>query len=132
MSASPRDDSWRSRAGSGQSQLLRHRFPPVREDDSLQFMAAHFLSRGTFTLASRRYFVIFGDIVEGTIRAGMHASAALSSSARFTAPIHAVESVDRSSGSHIGLVFAASDDEELDHWAALNFAEVVLEITENE
>jgi len=93
-------------------------------------MTAKFHAIGTIAIPAKQYFVIFGDILDGTIKPGMSAGIAFNSSIRFTAPVYSVEMVDGANGSHIALVFTASDDNELELWKALNIGDEIVEITE--
>ena len=82
---------------------------------------------GTFRLSGRG-LVAFGDLVNGTVRPREGVIIPLNSSTVLTAIVESVESVERSSGSHVGLVLKAEDELERDILEALNFAGETLEI----
>lgn len=84
-------------------------------------MPARFRVHDTFTLQSRRMFVIAGDIVEGTVRVGMQVEVPLNDSLSVTAPVAAVEFVDGPGPqSRVGLGIRYEDDDELEMLRGLN------------
>jgi hypothetical protein len=96
-------------------------------------VAARFRAADTFVIHSRRYFVIAGEIVEGTVRAGMLLSVPLNGSVAMTTPVHAVEFVDDPGRkSQVGLVIACEDDFEVELWQALGIGGEILDLHESE
>jgi hypothetical protein len=83
----------------------------------------------TFTLESRRLFVLAGSIVEGQIRAGMIVNAPLNSSLLISGQIHSVEFARRSGGrDDVCLCIAYEDSDELGLWKALNLQNETLDV----
>jgi len=82
---------------------------------------------GTFRVSGRG-LVAFGDLVYGRVRPGEGILIQLNSSTVLTAIVESVESVDRPSGSHVGLLLKAEDELKRDILEALNFAGETLEI----
>jgi hypothetical protein len=78
-------------------------------------MAARFRVVDTFNLQSRRYFVIYGDILEGVVRAGMDVVLPCESLGGVRRPITSVEFVDNIGDrkAWLGLVVEYASDEDL-------------------
>lgn len=93
-------------------------------------MTAKFHAIGTFTIDTRNLFVIYGDIVDGVVKAGMFLNVPLNSAVTIDDPIHSVEFVDRSDGSHVALAFKLDDPNDAAVWKGLNIADELLEITD--
>jgi hypothetical protein len=92
-------------------------------------MAARFHVRGTFHLTERDRFVVYGDVLEGEVRAGMHLQVPLNSQLSFEAPVAAVDFVDGTpTGSHVALAFLLEQPLDLTTWQGLNIGDEVLEV----
>ena len=96
---------------------------------------AKFHAKGSFKIDRNGLrTVIFGDIVDGTIRHGMKIHIRFNDSLSMTSEIEAVELVDRITDrvSHVALVLRVEEDadEEADLFASLNVGDEVLEVTE--
>lgn len=84
----------------------------------------------TFALKSRQLFVLFGSIEEGGILKGMLVHIPLNSATTMTAPIDAVEALDRPNESFTALCVKYEDDIELAIWQTLNICNEVIEVSE--
>ena len=94
-------------------------------------MPATFKAVETFHLKSRHLFVIYGDIVKGTVRPGMRVSLPLNGTVTIHGPIEAVEYVDVTPGerSHVALCVGFEESaEELTFWEAMNIADETLQV----
>lgn len=95
---------------------------------------AKFDVREVFWLASRSELVFAGNIIEGTISAGMQALVWLDSKAYWALPIHSVEFIDRISvgESLVVLVCAGQSEEDAKICSELCLPGDVIEVTEAE
>jgi hypothetical protein len=67
---------------------------------------------GVFCLSARRCVVVYGDIVEGTLRRGDVLQVPTSSRLVVTSVVHSLEAVDGTpTGSHAALVLESEDQE---------------------
>jgi hypothetical protein len=92
-------------------------------------VAARFHVRGTFHLTGRDRFVVYGDVLEAEVRAGMRLQVPLNSQLSFEALVTAVEFVDGTpTGSHVALVLPLDEPLDLRTWQSLNVGDEVLEV----
>jgi translation elongation factor EF-Tu-like GTPase len=92
-------------------------------------MSARFLVEDTFCLASREMFVVYGRIVDGTVKRGQRVRAP----SGLDAPVEAIEFVlfSVSPGrENPALVFRYRDMEELARWQGLGLAGQTLELAD--
>ena len=83
----------------------------------------------TFSLESRRLFVLVGSIVEGEIQAGMIVRVPLNSSLSLSGSIHSIEFARRAGGwEDVCLCIAYDDPSELATWRAMNIGGETIEI----
>ena len=83
----------------------------------------------TFSLESRRLFVLAGSIVEGEIQAGMIVRVPLSSSVSVSGPIHSVEFARRAGGwEDVCFCIAYDDPSELATWRGISIGGETIEI----
>lgn len=87
-------------------------------------MTARFRVDDAFALESRLLFVLAGEIVEGTVRAGMVLHVPLNSSLTVTALVHGVESL-RAAGTagSTALTIRADDDLDLALWEGMRLGD---------
>ena len=91
-------------------------------------MNAQFLAKESFVIESRCIFVIHGEILAGTIRAGQRAL-----SRGFDARVDAVESVLLSAATGqaaAALCFRFLDQSQLAQWQGLDLHEAIFDLTE--
>ena len=92
-------------------------------------MPARFRVRGSFHVTQRDRFVVYGDVLEGEVRPGMHLQVPLNSALSFEAPVAAVGFVDGTpTGSHVALAFPLDRPLDLSTWQGLNIEEEVLDV----
>ena len=90
-------------------------------------MSARFRALGTFELKSRNLFVIFGDVREGVVRAGMVVNIRLNSELSIAEPIHSVEYLGGAAESHVALTLRL-DQEERELMQMLNIGDEELRV----
>lgn len=95
-------------------------------------MPAKFHVIGTFTLNAQELFVIYGDIVDGAVSAGMFLGVRLNSAVMIRVPIHSVEFLDGCHSSHVALTFKFDHPEAATGWKLLNIGDEIIEITDHE
>ena len=91
-------------------------------------MSARFLVEDTFTVPSRHLFVVYGQVVDGAVRAGH----VVERPGGLEAPVRAVEFVLLSAGErreNPALGFEYRDEGELTRWQALELPGKVLELS---
>jgi hypothetical protein len=95
-------------------------------------MAARFRVADTFNLQNRRYFVIYGDILEGVVRAGMDVVLPLETLRGIRRQIASVEFVDNigKRKAWLGLVVEYTSDEDLESLHAIKLKGRELDICE--
>ena len=92
-------------------------------------MSARFEVESTFTIPSRKLFVMFGRIVEGTIRVGQR----VVSAPELDAPVAAVECVllcPKARLEYPALGFHYRDEPELSRWQSLGLRGGVIELAD--
>ena len=73
--------------------------------------------------------MVYGDVVEGEVRAGMLLQVPLNPQQSLDAPVVAVEFIDGTpSGSHVALAFSLAEPLDLATWHELNIGDVILEV----
>jgi hypothetical protein len=94
-------------------------------------MSTLFRVEDTFAITLRNLFVLAGEIVEGTVRAGMVLQIPLNDMVTMTAPVHGVEFVDGpGQRSRIGLTLQYEDEADLAFWRGLNLQGHVFAVVE--
>jgi hypothetical protein len=89
---------------------------------------ARFRIDHTFAIRSRKLFVFAGEVVEGTIRAGMVIHWPRNPSNDMTFAIHGVELGNKGRDGFVGLTYLAGDADELDFLGQLDPSGDVVEI----
>lgn len=95
-------------------------------------MPALFNAKASFTIPSRRLFVVSGDIVSGVVKKGMLMNVRMNSSFSMSLPIEGVEFVTKKEGGEVGLTTLCSDDNELAILQGLNIGGEQIEIDDPE
>jgi hypothetical protein len=90
---------------------------------------ASFFVFDTWVLASRKLFILSGEIREGEIKIGMQVHIRPNSNVAMTAPIHAVEFARREGGEDICLCILYKNEKELSFLQGLNIGNEVVKIT---
>jgi len=111
LAVTPRAPSSTSRASQGRGSSLT-----LAEE----CMSAVFNAATSFSLPSRRWFVISGDIASGVVKKGMTMHVRMNSSLALTLPIAAVEIVTKEGRSEVALCTPYRDDNELSMLQSLN------------
>jgi hypothetical protein len=91
-------------------------------------MSAVLNATSSFTLPSRRWFVISGEIASGVVKKGMTMHVRMNSSLAISLPIEAVEIVTKDGRSEVGLCTSYSDPDELSMLQGLNIGGEKIEI----
>jgi hypothetical protein len=96
-------------------------------------MSATFRVEDSFYLAPRRAYVLRGQILAGEVRRGMFVRVGLNDGVDISAPIDAVEFVDRPGGvSAIGLLMRCEDEVERAMWEGLTSPGEELSVTDHD
>lgn len=95
-------------------------------------MPALFNANASFSIPSRRLFVISGDIVSGVVKKGMSIKVRIKSSLAISLPIEGVEIVTKKEGSEIGLTTVCRDADELSMLLGLKISGEQIEIEDAE
>lgn len=95
-------------------------------------MSARFRVVQSFPLASMQWFVLAGEVTEGTVRPGMRVHIPFNDAVAMWAPIRGVEDIRSSDpGARVALTIEYEDDLDLAMWQGLNIGGgEVLEVTE--
>jgi hypothetical protein len=94
-------------------------------------MPAQFHANASFTIASRRMFVISGDIVSGAVKKGMTMNIRVNSGFALSLPIESVEFVDKKDRREIGLTTICRDADELEFLQSLKIEDEDIEISDS-
>lgn len=89
-------------------------------------MSARFKVETTFTINSRSFYVLVGNILDGVIQKGMKALLPLNNRTSMHMTIDAVEFIDP--GGKVGLCISYSNDDELGLLDALNIGDEEIEV----
>lgn len=90
-------------------------------------MVAEFEVHETIVLEERGLFALAGEVVEGTPRTGMRATAGEGGD-RFEARVHGVEFLEDAEGTEPALTFSYGDEETLERWRALDWPDRRVEL----
>ena len=83
----------------------------------------------TFSLESRRLFVLAGSVVEGAVKVGMCVHVPLNNSISISEPIHSIEFARRPGGDEdLCLCINCRDLDELELWRGLNIGDETLDV----
>jgi|GEM_PF-1477571 len=95
-------------------------------------MPALFNAKASFSIPSRRLFVISGEILSGIVKKGMTMKVRMNSAFALSLPIEGVEVVTKKEGSEVGLTTLCRDADELSMLQSLNIGGEQIEIEDSE
>ena len=91
-------------------------------------MPAVFNATASFSIPSRKAFVIAGDIASGVAKKGMMMKLRMNSSFAIELPIDSIEFIRKKEGSEVGLLTVCRDADELALLQGLNIGKETIEI----